>query len=105
MQLVRRPRAIAPMMAALAATLLLSGCAADTAGTAGDTPPAASDSAPVTADTERPDTAGAAGDVAPTASGQAPGATETGEVARMQKLLDGADSAANDADADAAADE
>ncbi|MCP3822206.1 hypothetical protein NLX86_30190 [Streptomyces sp. A3M-1-3] len=79
MQLVRRPRAVTLAVAALAVALLVTGCAQDTEG------------------------AGTAGDSAPAGSGSGQVTTDPSDLARMQKLLEGAESAANDADA--AADE
>ncbi|MFJ7181124.1 hypothetical protein ACIQXA_33115 [Streptomyces massasporeus] len=82
MRQTRRSRTATLAVTALTLTLLATGCTPDgtsVKGTAGDTAPAGSPSAPVSAD---PD-----------------------ELARMQKLLDGAESAVNDADADAVADE
>ncbi|MDI9884653.1 hypothetical protein QMZ92_09655 [Streptomyces sp. HNM0645] len=103
MQPLPRRRTAALTVAALAA-LLLGGCADGSGETAGNPPATGSTRAPGDTSTAVPEEAAGDGDAPAAEGGGATQSVDSEELARMQRLLDGAESVADDADADSASD-
>lgn len=103
MQPLPRRRTAALMVAALAA-LLLGGCADGSGETAGNPPATGSTRAPGNTSPVAPEEAAGDGDAPAAEGGGATQPADPDELARMQQLLDGAESAADDADADSTSD-
>ncbi|MFE3326529.1 hypothetical protein [Streptomyces sp. NPDC059176] len=96
--LPRRPAAV--LTVAMLAALLLGGCADGSGGSAGNAPASGNSGAPGNPSPAAPEEAGGDEGSPAAEDGGAPQSADPEELARMQRLLDEAESAADDADAD-----